>query len=86
MAKKDYSGLEKDELLKVIKKLESSKKYGLVWDEEKEPEQVVLDCENNIPILQEEKTKEIKTTEIDYNILRSFPFNVTFLRVSKYAS
>ena len=29
MAKKDYSKLEKDDLLKVIEKLESRKKYGL---------------------------------------------------------
>jgi len=28
MAKKDYSKLEKDDLLKVIEKLESRKKYG----------------------------------------------------------
>ena len=60
MAKKDYSKLEKDELLKVIEKLESSKKYGLVWEEEKEPEQVVLDCENNLPVFKEVSEKEIK--------------------------
>jgi len=29
----------------------SSKKYGLVWDAEREPEQVVLDCEHNLPVL-----------------------------------
>ncbi len=46
-----------------------TKKYGLVWDSEKEPEQVVLDCENNIPILKREKRKEIKTDDSDDNIL-----------------
>ena len=35
MAKKDYLHLEKDELIRIIEKLESRKKYGLVWDEEK---------------------------------------------------
>lgn len=35
---KDYSKLEKDGLLKVIEKLESRKKYGLIWDEEKTKE------------------------------------------------
>ncbi|WP_146066562.1 hypothetical protein [Candidatus Venteria ishoeyi] len=45
------------------------KKYGLVWDSEKEPEKVVLDCENNIPILKRVKDKEIRTDETDDNIL-----------------
>ena len=35
---KDYSKLEKDDLLKVIEKPESRKKYGLIWDEEKTKE------------------------------------------------
>lgn len=67
-----YQDLSKEELLKLIEKQEAelkTKKYGLVWDSEKEPEQVVLDCENNIPILQRVKEKEIKTDESDDNIL-----------------
>lgn len=55
MAKKDYTKLTKEELLKLITKQDKeldSKKYGLIWDREKEPEQVVLDCENNLPILE----------------------------------
>ena len=43
------------------KKLKSRKKYGLVWEEEKEPEQVVLDCQKKIPILKEIKNKELFT-------------------------
>ncbi len=67
-----YNNFSKEELLKIIEKQESelkTKKYGLVWDREKEPEQVVLDCENNIPILQRVKEKEIKTNDSDDNIL-----------------
>lgn len=67
-----HDKLSKDELLKLVEKQEAelkTKKYGLVWDSEKEPEQVVLDCENNIPILQRVKEKEIKTDESDDNIL-----------------
>jgi len=67
-----YKDLSKEELLKLVEKQEielKTKKYGLVWDSEKEPEQVVLDCENNIPILQRVKEKEIKTDESDDNIL-----------------
>ena len=37
--KKDYSKLEKDELIKIIEKLESPDRYGLVWDEERTKEQ-----------------------------------------------
>ena len=58
---KDYSKLEKDDLLKVIEKLESRKKYGLIWDEEKTKEQFENESENALPVLKEVKSKEIKT-------------------------
>lgn len=53
--------LEKDDLLKVIEKLESRKKYGLIWDEEKTKEQFEKESENALPVLKEVKGKEIKT-------------------------
>ena len=68
----DYSTYDKADLLKVIAKQEKElkiKKYGLVWDSEREPEQVVLDCENNLPILRRIKSKEIRTNDSDDNIL-----------------
>lgn len=68
---KDYSKLSKEELLKLVAKQDAEldlKSFGLVWDREKEPEQVVLDCENNLPILERIKSKEIKTDESDDNI------------------
>lgn len=58
---KDYSKLEKDDLLKVIEKLESRKKYGLIWDEEKTKEQFEKESENALPVLKEVKGREIKT-------------------------
>ncbi|CAH1763249.1 3359_t:CDS:2 [Entrophospora sp. SA101] len=67
-----YDRLSKEELLKIIEKQEKEldlKKYGLVWDREKEPEQVVLDCENNLPILKRINEKQIKTGNNDDNIL-----------------
>ena len=67
-----YQELSKEELLKIIEKQESelaSKKYGLVWDWEREPEKVVLECENNIPVLKRIKEKEIRTDMSDDNIL-----------------
>jgi adenine-specific DNA-methyltransferase len=63
MAKKDYSNFTKDQLLEVIEKLESKKKYGLVWDEERVPEKVVTDCQDKLPVLTEVKDKEIITDE-----------------------
>ena len=61
-----------DELLKQIKELEyelkAVKKYGLVWDKENTKEEVVLKCENNIPILKEDKTKKL-VFGTDNNIL-----------------
>ncbi len=58
--KKDYSKLEKEELIKIIDRLESRKKYGLIWDEEKVKEQFEKDAENALPVLKEVKGREIK--------------------------
>lgn len=57
----DYSKLSKEELLKVIEKLESRKKYGLIWDEERTKEQFEKESENALPVLKEVKSKEIMT-------------------------
>jgi adenine-specific DNA-methyltransferase len=52
------------------KKLKSRKKYGIVWEEEKKPEQVVLDCQKKLPILKEVKDKsKIKYENKPVNIL-----------------
>lgn len=63
MSKKDYSELSKEQLIELVEKLESKKKYGLVWDEERVPEQVVLDCRENLPVLTEVKEREIQTSD-----------------------
>ncbi len=68
----DYSNLSKQDLVKLLQNKDKelkSKKYGIVWDSEREPEQVVLDCENNLPVLKKLKTKEIKTNTSEDNIL-----------------
>ncbi len=65
---KDYSKLSKEELLKLVAKQDTEldlKSYGIIRDREKKPEQVVLDCENNLPILERITNKEIKTNEND---------------------
>jgi len=58
---KDYSHLSKQELLRKIEKLESRKKYGLIWDEERTKEKFEKDAENALPVLKEIKGKEIKS-------------------------
>jgi len=58
--KYNYTGWSKEDLIKRIHELEKRKKYGLVWDEEREPEQVVLQCQKELPVLKEVKEKEIK--------------------------
>ena len=68
---KDYSQLSKEELLKMVEKMESRKKYGLIWDEEKVKEQFEKDAENALPVLKEITTKEItdKDSSKPVNIL-----------------
>jgi len=61
MPKKDYSKWSKEELARRFAELEKRKKYGLVWDEEKEPELVVMQCKEKLPVLKEVKNKEIVT-------------------------
>lgn len=58
--KYDYAGWSKEDLIKRVHELEKRKKYGLVWDEEREPEKVVLQCKKELPVLKEVKGKEIK--------------------------
>lgn len=67
-----YDDYEKEELIKIIQQQENElkqKKYGLVWDSEREPEQVVLDCENSLPILEHITSKTIHTCNDEDNIL-----------------
>ena len=57
----DFENMSKEELIEYINNLneEQSGKYGLVWDAEKVPEQVVIDCNKLIPVLKEEENKKI---------------------------
>jgi adenine-specific DNA-methyltransferase len=49
---------ENKTLKEEIKKLKSRKRYGLVWEEK--PEQVVEQCKEQLPVLEEDKNKELK--------------------------
>ena len=56
--KKNFENWNKEELILEIEKLYKRKKYGLVW-ETKDNEEVIDLCKKNVPILKEEKNKEI---------------------------
>jgi adenine-specific DNA-methyltransferase len=56
---KDYSKLSREELVEKVKELEKAKKYGLVWEEK--TEDVVKQCQKELPVLIEVKGKEIVT-------------------------
>ena len=61
MAKKDYSNWSKEELIRELKKVEKRKKYGIVWEDK--PENVAKRCETELPVLEEDTKKEIKTDD-----------------------
>ena len=64
----NYENLSKEELIKLLKENEEcSGKYGLVWDKENVPEDIVLNCNKNIPVLKSSEN-DILNGEIN-NIL-----------------
>ena len=68
MARENYSEWSKQELIDEVKKLKKRKKYGIVWEDK--PEQVALLCKEKLPVLTEDKNKEIETDkEKPVNIL-----------------
>lgn len=78
-----YRNYTKEQLIVKIKQLES-KKYGLVWDDEKEPEKVVLECQNNIPILKKIEDKTIHTDKNKPNHILIEGDNYHALQVLNY--
>lgn len=63
MGKNNYQDWAKEDLIQEIKRLKKRKKYGLVWDEEKTKERFEADAEGKLPVLVEDKKKEIMTDE-----------------------
>ena len=62
MAKADkYQSYTREQLLAEVEKLSKRKKYGLVWEEEHTQEQFEKDAEGKLPVLVEDKKREIKT-------------------------
>src|SRR3990167_3080574 len=61
MAKKNYSEWSKEDLVRELKKIWKRKKYGIVWEDK--PETVAKRCETELPVLEEDTKKEIKTDD-----------------------
>lgn len=59
---KDYSNLNKEELLRVIASLEANRKLGLVWDVENTRERFEKEADNAIPVLTEVQDNKIITS------------------------
>lgn len=57
--KKSYTEYTREELIREIEKLGKRKKYGIVWEDK--PEIVAELCKEKLPVLEEEKGREIKT-------------------------
>lgn len=68
----NYNEMTKEELIEYINHLSEEKngKYGLVWDREKIPEKIVVDCDKYIPILNEKN---------EYDIIRNRQNNTNLL-------
>jgi len=63
MAKNKYANYTHAQLVEELKKLSKRKKYGLVWEEEKTKEKFEAEAEGKLPVLTEDKKREIKTDE-----------------------
>jgi len=66
----NFEEMSKEELIEYIKSLSENQsgKFGLVWDKETEPEEIVEDCDKKLPILKEEKNMFINAGE-ENNVL-----------------
>jgi adenine-specific DNA-methyltransferase len=54
---KKLNEMTQEELIAEVKNLRSRKKYGLVWEDK--PEDVVTRCQTELPVLEEDKEKEL---------------------------
>lgn len=69
MAKLKYENYTHAQLVEELKKLSKRKKYGLVWEEERTKEKFETEAEGKLPILTEDKNREIKSDP-------KHPFNI----------
>jgi adenine-specific DNA-methyltransferase len=63
MAKSKYESYTHTQLVEEIKKLSKRKKYGLVWEEERTKEKFEAEADGKLPVLVDDKKREIKTDD-----------------------
>lgn len=63
MAKNNYKDYTKEQLIEELKKLSKRKKYGLVWEEETTKEKFEAEVEGKLPVLVEDKKRELKADD-----------------------
>ena len=61
MSRNNYQTWAKEDLIQEIKRLKKRKKYGIVWEEEKTKERFEADAEGKLPVLVEDRKREIIT-------------------------
>ena len=68
----NFDDMSKEDLINYIKSLDEDKngKYGLIWDREKIPEKIVVECNKYIPILKNNN---------EYDILKAKSNNTNLL-------
>ena len=73
----NFEEMTKEQLVEYIKNLneEQNGKYGLVWDKEREPERIVVECDKNIPIFYEENNKCIDNKGINHILVEGDNFH-----------
>lgn len=73
----NFEEMTKEELIEYINNLSEgqSGKYGIVWDKEKEPEKIVVECDKYIPILEEQREKNIENGGIDNLLIEGDNFH-----------
>lgn len=55
---KSLAEMSREELIEQVKSLKKQKKFGLVWEDK--PEDVVVQCQTELPVLEEVKDREIE--------------------------
>ncbi|MCI0615480.1 site-specific DNA-methyltransferase [bacterium] len=63
MTKKDFQNWSREKLLHEYKELLKRKKFGIVWEDK--PEDVAEQCKTSLPVLKEEKKKDISSDKND---------------------
>ena len=82
MSKRDFQNWSKDKLLHEYKELLKRKKFGIVWEDR--PEDVAEQCKTSLPVLKEEKKRDISSDKSDVTHIMIEADNYHALSVLNY--